>query len=336
LRRSREILERANDLLTLLLAGSLPGDGIRLDLGLGYTALGDVRSRQGDFEHALALQQRALELMQQERAARAVDARLTRELGLVHSRLGAVHLRLGRSADALVSHRAALRLREEYMTADPSNAQARRDWTISLINVADILSDQGQLAVARDYYQRALDARLDAAGRDGGTLAQRDLTVAYDRIGEILLRMRQPRASIENYRRALAIDEALARADPGNVDLRRNLGDGHESLGDLNRELGDFVASEANYRAASEVRRQLLEDNPADVQSRRDVAQSLSKLAALYSRLDGQRASGNHRACPLYAESAALWSDLEAQKAVAATDRAGVTATRAAAHKCGH
>jgi tetratricopeptide (TPR) repeat protein len=159
-------------------------------------------------------------------------------------------------------------------------------------------------------------------------------------MGEILLRMRQPRASIEQYRRALAIDEELVRADPGNADFRRNVAISHENLGDLSSEVRDFSASESSYRAALEIRTQLLKSDPTNVEGRRDVAQSLLKLGALYSRL-GRTGKADKESnlylqtCALYRESARMWQGLDAQQALDASDRPSAEQARHAVESCG-
>ena len=334
----RGMLERAAALIEPILGAPDAPSGIGRDLATVWSNMGDVQALQGDFTTALATELKALGLFDRELRARARETRAIRDVAQTHSKIGDMYVRLGREREALASHRAALALRAEQMSADHANTQARRDWTISLIKVADRLSDSGELTAARDRYSEALAARLELAQTVGGTLPQRDLSIAYERVGEILQRMGQPRASMENYRRSLAVDEDLVRADPANADLRRNLALAHESMGDLHRELGDLRASQASYLAALDVRRRLVQEDPANAENRRDLAQALLTVGSMYLHAGRSRlallASGDNP-CAFLRESARVWQELEVHHALLAADRSVAQQARRAADACG-
>ena len=62
-----------------------------------------------------------------------------RNLSLMYGRLGEVYLKRGDLAAALEYRRKSLALRETNLKADPVNAQARRDMSVTLEGIGDIL-----------------------------------------------------------------------------------------------------------------------------------------------------------------------------------------------------
>ena len=70
-------------------------------------------------------------------------------------------------------------------------------------------------------------------------LWQRDLSVSYNRIADVLLAAGDRTGALENYRKGLAIFDKLARSDPGNVQGQTDLIVSHFKLaqaGDTPRE----------------------------------------------------------------------------------------------------
>jgi tetratricopeptide (TPR) repeat protein len=73
----------------------------------------------------------------------------------------------------------------------------------------------------------------------------------------------------------------LARANPTDVQLRRDLSISYNKLGDLARAAGDAGQAERLYRQSLELREVLARANPTDVQLRRDLSVSYNKLGDL-------------------------------------------------------
>jgi hypothetical protein len=62
---------------------------------------------------------------------------------------------------------------------------------------------------------------------------QRDLSVAHDEVGDVLVARGNLTEALEAYRDSLAISERLAKADPGNAGWQYDLGISHERIGDV-------------------------------------------------------------------------------------------------------
>ena len=95
---------------------------------------------------------------------------------------------------------------------------------------------------ALEYLDRlSADAKTDAS-------LQRELAAGYERIGDVQGQPRQanlgdPAGAAASYRKALAIRESLAAADPNDLDVRRELCPNYGKLGDLLMSTGDSNAA---------------------------------------------------------------------------------------------
>ena len=93
---------------------------------------------------------------------------------------------------------------------------------------------------------------------------QRDLSVAYDEVGNVLVAQGDLTAALQTYRDSLAIFERLANADPGNAGWQRDLSVAYDRVGNVLVEqgcqgaLGNEVAATAPLNCCT-ARRQVRE-----------------------------------------------------------------------------
>jgi tetratricopeptide (TPR) repeat protein len=117
-----------------------------------------------------------------------------------------------------------------------------------------------------------------AAEKPGDAIYQRDLSIAYAEVGEVLLIQGKLSDALRVYRESLAIIERLTTADPGNAGFQFDLAIRHELIGDVLMRQGDLAAALAEY----EVRKRLVEDltrrNPANLGWQRDLSIADTKV----------------------------------------------------------
>ena len=94
-----------------------------------------------------------------------------------------------------------------------------------------MLVDQGKLDEALKAYRDslAIAERLAAADRSN-TQWQRDLSVSYNNVGDVLVKQGKLDEALKAYRDGLAIAERLAAADRSNTQWQHDLADGHANL----------------------------------------------------------------------------------------------------------
>ena len=121
--------------------------------------------------------------------------------------------------------------------------------------------------------------------------AQRDLSVSYERLGDLLLRLGDSAQAERHYRDSLTIPERLATTDPTNAEAQRDLSVSYNKLGDLLLRLGDGAQAERHYRDSLTIRERLATTDPTNAQAQRDLSVSYNKLGDLLLRL-GDGAAG--------------------------------------------
>jgi tetratricopeptide (TPR) repeat protein len=97
---------------------------------------------------------------------------------------------LGAARDAYTE---SLNTRRRLAAADPGNAQAARDLSISLNNIGQVAMAAGDLGAARDAYTESLNiSRRLAAADPGNAQAARDLMVSLVRLAELAAQESKP------------------------------------------------------------------------------------------------------------------------------------------------
>ena len=77
--------------------------------------------------------------------------------------------------------------------------------------------------------QRLLKAEPDAPR------SQRDLSVSYDRIGDVQRAQGDLPSALSSYKQGLEIAQKLAARDPANTEWQRDLSVSHNKIGDVLR-----------------------------------------------------------------------------------------------------
>jgi tetratricopeptide (TPR) repeat protein len=81
------------------------------------------------------------------------------------------------------------------------------------------------------------NANLEFAGKSG------DLSVSYDRVGDVLVAQGNLPEALKSYRDGLAIADRLAKADPGNAGWQRDLSVSYAKLADVSKRSGETATA---------------------------------------------------------------------------------------------
>src|SRR5262245_29520283 len=82
---------------------------------------------------------------------------------------------------------------------------------------------------------------------------QRDLSVAYDKVGDVLLAQGKLSEALQAHIDSLAIRERLAKIEPGNAGWQRDLATGHGRLARVRSTLGDVAEALTELREGREI-----------------------------------------------------------------------------------
>jgi tetratricopeptide (TPR) repeat protein len=103
-----------------------------------------------------------------------------------------------------------------------------------------------------------------AAEKPGGVTYQRDLSIAYDEIGDVLKTQGNLPQALQAYRRSLAIREQLAHADPEKTSRQFDLTFSYQRIGDVELELGDLAQAANSFSARHAILARLTAQEPND------------------------------------------------------------------------
>jgi non-specific serine/threonine protein kinase/serine/threonine-protein kinase len=139
-------------------------------------------------------------------------------------------------------------------------------------------------------YPAALAAQqhnLDAAD-DGvraspeSSIAKRNLSLAYKRIGALLEVLNRREDAMPLYRRALEVDQGLVRKEPANPLARLDLSFTKASIASLTADTGDLPAAQALFEEAVALREGVVAQDPANDFARVSLARGYERLGEVH------------------------------------------------------
>ena len=108
---------------------------------------------------------------------------------------------------------------------------------------------------------------------------QRDLSVSYERIGDLYVATGDTPAALKTYQDSLSIVQKLVELDPKQAEWQRDLSVSYEKLGDMYKANGDTPAALKAYQGSLSIRNKLVELDPKQVEWQNDLVVSYYKLA---------------------------------------------------------
>ncbi len=198
---------------------------------------------------------------------------------------------LGDAEQSLSRAKEASALLERLVESRPSELAWKHDLLKAYRKVGDGLDEQGSVTDALNWYRRSLDIGLAltaAAAADAKTATWRhDLSITYNKIGDVLSKLGLSTDALSNYRESLDIRKRLAKADAKNPLWQRDLASAYDRIGDFFRSQGNLTDALSNYRESLKIVERLATDQMRSSDSQRNLALVHDKVG------DVERARGN-------------------------------------------
>ncbi|CDA51668.1 putative uncharacterized protein [Clostridium sp. CAG:138] len=137
---------------------------------------------------------------------------------------------------------------------------------------------------------------------------QRDLSVPYERLGDIAEALNDYRAAERHYAKALEICERLAEKFPEDPQMQRDLSSLYNDLGDIAKALNDYTAAEGYYSKALEISKRLAKMFSGVPMLKDDLAVSLFNCGTCSA---DEKFSSEQKA--MLRSAAAIWEELYEQ-----------------------
>jgi tetratricopeptide (TPR) repeat protein len=144
---------------------------------------------------------------------------------------------------------------------------------------ADALLSLGLSGEAQAKYAGILET-LERQARSNPDRAdyQRNLSVAYERMGDLMRDAGEGEQARAYYQQSLEIRERLARKEPDRADYQRDLSVSCERMGDLMRDAGKGEQARVYYQRSLEIRERLARQEPDRADYQTDVVVSLHRM----------------------------------------------------------
>jgi serine/threonine protein kinase/tetratricopeptide (TPR) repeat protein len=191
------------------------------------------------------------------------DARSRKALAAAYFQLGELTRNIGDQKQALMVHRKALALRRELAAADETDVETQLDVARSLRAAGLVQYHTGDVtgALAAVEEQEQIAGRLD---KDQATDAvQYVVAQSYLHIGIVRFFTGKPAESLQAYRKALAILQKLADANPAAAEYQSDLALSRDVIGMVLLHAGKPEAALTEWREALATQQKLADANPA-------------------------------------------------------------------------
>ena len=119
---------------------------------------------------------------------------------------------------------------------------------------------------------------------EGDRRGLRNLSVSYEKLGDIEKALGNPEGAKRHYEQALEISEKLSR-ETNTVESLRDLSISYEKLGDIEQALGNPEGAKRHYEQALEIREKLARETKM-VSAYDDLAVSYYKMGTLAGNID--------------------------------------------------
>ncbi|TSA27605.1 MAG: DUF4062 domain-containing protein [Bacteroidetes bacterium] len=162
---------------------------------------------------------------------------------------------------------------------------------------------------------QAAEARMDELRRRAPDSADyaRDLSISYDRLGDLYLQLGDPPKALDKYKASLNIREELRRRAPDSADYARDLSISYNRLGDLYLQLGDPPKALDKYQASLNIREELRRRAPDSADYARDLLVSYYKIMGFHhnqgTHMDAGKFAGLCKEALLYMKNSKMFMD---------------------------
>ncbi len=145
-----------------------------------------------------------------------------------------------------------------------------------------MLKAQSKVDEALKAYRDSLAIREHLASTErSNTQWQRDLSISYNKLGDVLVKQGKLDEALKAYRDGLAIAERLAAADRSNTQWQRDLSVSYNMVGDVLVKQGKLDEALKAYRDGLAIRERLAAADRSNAEWQNDFQYSVGRIGGL-------------------------------------------------------
>ena len=177
---------------------------------------------------------------------------------------------------------------------EPSHAHEAVWGSIYACNALINMLDYTAAEVAANAALRIAEKFAEKYPDDPGM--QRDLSVSYNKLGDVAKARNDYNAAEGYYAKTLEIGERLAEKYPDDPEMQRDLSVSYSRLGDVAKAMNDYKAAEGYYAKALEIFEKLAEKYPEAPNLQRDLSASYHRLGVIAEAMNDYKAAEGYYA----------------------------------------
>jgi tetratricopeptide (TPR) repeat protein len=141
--------------------------------------------------------------------------------------------------------------------------------------------DLGDLWMITGPLDCALRAYREAEGSARRAGDERDLSVSYNKIGDVLVAQGNLAEALKSFRDGHVIRERLAQSDPGNAGWQGDLSVSYNKIGDVLVAQGNLAEALKSFRDGLAIRERLSRSDPGNAGWQRDLSASYDRVGGV-------------------------------------------------------
>jgi tetratricopeptide (TPR) repeat protein len=166
---------------------------------------------------------------------------------------------------------------------EPHWLRERSSW---LGQRGDVLLAQGDLAGAKESYERSLEVQRLAASDHSNTFWQCDLSVIHSKMGKVLQAQGDLPGAKRFYQQSVDIMQRLAASGPSNADWQSDLSVSLEDVGQVLLLQGDLPEAKKFYEQSLDIMQRLAVSDPSNTFWQRDLSVTQGRLGVVLEEQD--------------------------------------------------
>jgi tetratricopeptide (TPR) repeat protein len=280
------LVENSLKYLEALSTESASEPTLQRELASAYEKVADVQgafraASLGDTAGAISSYRKALAMREALAAANPQDRDVRRELLRNHGKLSEILAGEGNMQAALESSRRATKLAQELMALPGATMEDRRNFATTLLSFGWQLARTPRVGDGVLFIRQSI-AAYEALHAEFPTeiAIERNLALAYGRLGETLLEYTENRAdALAAHRKGLAVAERMLKADPRNNPLMKIVAYAQLGIGSALYELNQPRAALAAQLTAMDMLHGMLDLDDKNETARYDTAFAMNEVS---------------------------------------------------------
>ena len=171
------------------------------------------------------------------------------------------------------------------LSGEAGDRDSLRNQAAALDSIGDVRAAQGNLAGARDAYQKAFEVWQRLTASEPGNIEwQRGLSMAWQKLGDVQVKNGDLAAALQMYQKGLEITEHLSRKAGGTPDLLRDLFTSWEKIGWVRFNQSNVTGALEAFRKGVEIAEPLANDDRGDTAWQRNLAMGCERMGEVLAR----------------------------------------------------